>query len=55
MRRIYEQADRYTDAQVRHALERLVAADRAVKTSASGDRVALDLLISDLLPGTVRR
>ncbi len=55
LRRVYDQAGRYTDTQVRHALERLVAADRAVKTSASGDRVALDLLISDLLPGTVRR
>ncbi len=55
LRRVYEQAGRYTDAQVRHALARLVAADRAVKTSASEDRVALDLLISDLLPETVPR
>lgn len=54
LRRVCEQADRYSEAQVRHALERLVAADRAVKTSASGDRVALDLLISDLLPAAAR-
>jgi len=54
LRRVCEQADRYSETQVRHALERLVAADRAVKTGASGDRVALDLLITDLLPATAR-
>ena len=52
LRRVYEQAERYSDAQVRHAFERLVAADRSVKTSASGDRVALYLLVSDLLPAS---
>ncbi|MBN1857046.1 MAG: DNA polymerase III subunit delta [Dehalococcoidia bacterium] len=48
--RVQRQAARYTEMQVRTALDRLVAADRAVKTSTSVDRVALDLLITDLLP-----
>ncbi len=44
-----EQASRYTPARVRDALERIVAADRGIKSGMQSDRVALELLISDLL------
>ena len=53
--RAQKQARSYSETQVRKALERLVAADRAVKTSTSVDRVALDLLITDLLPNPGNR
>jgi DNA polymerase III delta subunit len=44
-----EQASRYTPARVRDGLERIVAADRGIKSGMQTARVALELLVSDLL------
>ncbi len=43
------QAERYTEQQVRYALGRVVEADRNIKSGTYSDRVALDVLITDLV------
>ncbi len=49
LQRATQQAQRYSEAQVRYALIRVVEADRGIKTGRSTDLVALDMLITDLL------
>ncbi len=49
LQRATSQAERYTEQQVRYALGRVVEADRDIKSGTYSDRVALDVLITDLV------
>ncbi len=49
LQRATQQASRYTETQARQAFERIVAADRAIKSGVYADRMALEMLITDLL------
>jgi len=49
LERARRQAQQYSEEHVRNALERLVAADRAMKTGVFTERMALEMLVTDLL------
>jgi DNA polymerase-3 subunit delta len=49
LQRVTQQAKRYSETQAREALECVVAADRAIKSGIYADRMALEMLITDLL------
>lgn len=49
LRRATQQAQRLPENGVRRALEHAVAADRRIKTGRAGERIALDMLISDIV------
>lgn len=48
LQRAMRQAQRLSEDATRQALERVVAADRAIKTGTFTDRMALDMLITDI-------
>lgn len=49
LQRVTQQAAHYTETQARDAFECVVAADRAIKSGLYPDRMALEMLITDLL------
>jgi DNA polymerase III subunit delta len=49
LQRVTQQASRYSEIEARYALEQVLAADRAIKSGVYTDRMALDMLITDLL------
>ncbi len=49
LERATQQAERYTEAQVRYAFNKVLEADRAIKTGLYTERIALDMLLTNLL------
>ncbi len=49
LQRATQQSARYTETQARDAFERVVAADRTIKSGIYSDRMALEMLITELL------
>jgi DNA polymerase-3 subunit delta len=49
--KLLNQANRHTFAALERAMERILAADEAIKTGKLGDREAMDVLLAELLTG----
>ncbi len=54
LQRATQQAERYSEAQVRRALRKVLEADRAIKTGVYTERIALDMLVTSLLGSPTR-
>ena len=49
--KLLNQASRHTFASLERAMERILAADEAIKTGKLGDREAMDVLLAELIAG----
>ncbi len=49
LQRATQQAERYTESEVGHALKTVLEADRAIKTGTLDERTALDMLVTSVL------
>lgn len=54
LQRATQQAQRYSEPEVRRALVHVLEADRAIKSGMYDDHMALDMLITNLLPAATR-